>query len=129
MPNKRTARRAGFALALLAASTSYAQFIGTNIAGTDGGSGTTFSPWNPPDTHGAIGPNHFVEFINGAFGVYNKAGTLIGSKTDENTFWVTASTNAGSVFNPGEANITDPRVFYDQLSRRWFAIEVDFSNN
>ena len=26
-------------------------------------------------------------------------------------------------------NISDPRVFYDQLSRRWLAIEIDFSNN
>jgi hypothetical protein len=127
----RKARTWEITLAVAAGLSSVAkgQFIGTNVSGTDGGNGTTFSPWEPPDTHGAIGPNHFVEFINGAFAVYNKAGTLIGSRTDENTFWVTASTNAGSTFNPGEPNISDPRVFYDQLSRRWFAIEIDFNNN
>src|SRR5438874_4397263 len=126
----RTARiysaAAGVVLGLMSAS--HAQFIGTNFAGTNGGS-SGFSPWSPPDTHGAIGPAHFVEFINGAFAVYNKAGTTIGSKTDEDAFWVTAFNNAGTPFDPTEANISDPRVFYDQLSRRWFAIEIDYSNN
>src|SRR5438045_1959512 len=31
----------------------------------------------PPDTMGAVGPNHFAEFINGGFGVFNKDGTFV----------------------------------------------------
>jgi hypothetical protein len=43
--------------------------------------------WPPPDSMGAIGPNHFVEFINGRYAVYDKAtGTLVQQRTlDE--FW------------------------------------------
>src|SRR5436190_15225028 len=107
-------------------SVAQAQFIGTNFAGTDGG-GTGFSPYQPPDTHGAIGPAHFVEFINGAYAVYNKAGTLIGSKTNEDAFWVSGFNNSGTPFDPTEDNISDPRVFYEQLSRRWYAVEIDFA--
>ena len=45
----------------------------------------------PPDSDGAVGPNHFVEFINGRFSVYNKSsGTKLQTMTDS-AFW----TNAG----------------------------------
>src|SRR5438552_4456902 len=117
---------AGVVLGLMSAS--QAQFIGTNFAGTNGGS-SGFSPYSPPDTHGAIGPAHFVEFINGAYAVYNKAGTTIGSKTDEDAFWVSGFSNAGTPYDPTEDNMSDPRVFYDQLSRRWFAVEIDGLTN
>lgn len=67
----------------------------------------------PPDTDGAIGPNHYVETVNRNFAVYDKTtgaeltNILLGS------------------FLP-ESN-GDPRVLFDQHSGRWFVIVSDFS--
>ncbi|HVT29032.1 MAG TPA: hypothetical protein VHE81_13535, partial [Lacipirellulaceae bacterium] len=70
----------------------------------------------PPDTMGAAGPNHFVAFNNGSFSIYSKSGSLI-SQTSDTSFWTSA---LGT--DPG--GLTDPRVFYDPLSQRWFASMV-----
>jgi len=41
----------------------------------------------PPDSNGAIGPAHFIEFINGRFSVYDKTNaTRVQSMTDV-AFW------------------------------------------
>ena len=48
-----------------------AAVLGTNFAGTN----RAASGFIPPDTMGAVGPNHFIEIINGRYRVYNKAGT------------------------------------------------------
>ena len=67
----------------------------------------------PPDTIGAIGPNHYVETVNRNFAIYNKANgaqltnILLGS------------------FLPGSNG--DPRVLYDQHSGRWIVLVTDFS--
>src|SRR5882724_10884542 len=44
--------------------------IGQNFTGNTFGD---ISQALPPDSNGAIGPSHFVEFINGVVSVYNKA--------------------------------------------------------
>lgn len=67
----------------------------------------------PPDTCGAVGPNHFVETVNRNFAIYDKetgqelVNILLGS------------------FLPGSNG--DPRVVYDQYSGRWIVIVTDFS--
>ena len=67
----------------------------------------------PPDTDGAIGPNHYVETVNRNFAVYDKTtgaelvNVLLGS------------------FLPGSNG--DPRTIYDQHSGRWIVIVSDFS--
>lgn len=67
----------------------------------------------PPDTMGAVGPNHLVVTINRSFTVYNKnAGQL-------------QQMNLGS-FMPGSNG--DPRVLFDQHSGRWVVIVSDFSS-
>jgi hypothetical protein len=43
--------------------------IGLNFGGSTFGVDTSATP---ADANGAIGPRHFVEFINGSFAVYNK---------------------------------------------------------
>jgi hypothetical protein len=62
----------------------------------------------PPDTHGAVGLNHFVEVTNGTgLGFYNKAsGTLI------------SSTTLNNFFQYGQL-IFNPRVVYDRVWNRW----------
>src|SRR5690242_9468306 len=40
----------------------------------------------PPDTNGAVGPNHYIQAVNTAFAIYSKTGTLLASFT-ENALW------------------------------------------
>ncbi len=76
-----------------------------------GDAGSTASP---PDTHGAIGPNHFVEVVNRNFAVFARdSGVEL------------ANVRLGS-FLPGSNG--DPRINYDQHSGRWIIIVSDFSS-
>ncbi|MBN2562950.1 MAG: hypothetical protein JXQ75_18660, partial [Phycisphaerae bacterium] len=72
------------------------------------------SQWSaPPDTCGAIGPNHFVEVVNTNFSVYNRStGTRV------------VNTSLSS-FLPGASG--DSRVLYDQHSGRWIVTVPDFN--
>ena len=92
--------------------------IGQNFIGSTYGLNDTAIP---PDSNGAVGPNHFVELINGRFAVYGKTnGGLLKSMTDL-SFW----NQAGITFRAGW-DITDPRIVYDPTVQRWFAAQVDF---
>ncbi|MDP6762278.1 MAG: hypothetical protein QF860_05390 [Planctomycetota bacterium] len=68
----------------------------------------------PPDTCGAVGPDHFVEVINRVFAVYDKS---TGSKL--------TGMYLGS-FLPGSNG--DPRVHYDEDSGRWIVMVTDFDD-
>src|SRR5262249_41488422 len=73
---------------------------------------------------GAVGPNHFVEMVNGRFAVFSKStGARVKSLTDMQ-FW----TNAGVTFT-ANLDVTDPRVVFDTYSQRWFASQIDFDAN
>src|SRR2546421_9568916 len=93
------------------------------VAPAVGFTGTTFSQsgYIPPDTNGAIGPNHFVESVNGAFAIYSRTGTLV-SRVNPNTF-----------FDPdgpqGNNGVFDPRIVYSRQFDRWFATAMDFGVN
>jgi hypothetical protein len=66
----------------------------------------------PPDTDGAVGPNHYVQMVNTALAVYNKTtGAIISGPTAIKQLW---STGECSVRDDG-----DPIVVYDQLADRW----------
>lgn len=76
----------------------------------------------PPDGAGAAGPQHYVEMVNGGFGVFDKSsGQRLQSMTDI-AFWE----KAGVTFDSG-IEVTDPRVLYDPASDRWFAAMVDLN--
>ena len=66
----------------------------------------------PPDTMGAVGPNHYVETVNRNFAVYDK---VSGAEL--------INIHLGA-FLPGSAG--DPRVLFDQHSGRWIVIVSDF---
>ena len=97
--------------------------IGTNFTGQTMldlpalNSGYTFIP---PDTDGAVGPNHIVELINGAYAVYNKSGGFVQS-TGLDKFWLNAGVTPSGAF----PSTFDPRVVYDPVSTRWFASALD----
>ena len=73
----------------------------------------------PPDTMGAAGTNQFVEFINGAFAIYDKNGVQL-SLISDTAFWENAGISASTI----SAGLTDTRVTYDTGSGRWFASEI-----
>lgn len=78
---------------------------------------------DPPDTIGAVGTNHIVEFTNGAFAIYDKSTGTPLQKLSDTQFWTDI---AGISIDSG---LTDPRVVYDVASKRWFAVEIDVPTN
>src|SRR5881628_1442901 len=67
----------------------------------------------PPDTNGAVGPNHFVQTVNVSFAVFNKTGSLLYGPAKINTLF------AGFGGLCETDNDGDPSVVYDQLADRW----------
>lgn len=95
--------------------------IGQNFIGS---AFETNSQGLPPDANGAVGPQHFVELINGSFAVYAKSNGQAVLRLSDVDFWG----GAGVTFTSDQA-ITDPRMIYDPLSQRWFASMVDLDAN
>ncbi len=91
--------------------------IGQNFSGSDN-SATRITP---ADSNGAIGPEHFVEFINGEFAIYFKTNGGLVSRITDSAFWANAGVNI-PIFD----SISDPRIIYDPTVQRWFASQVDF---
>ena len=108
----------GFLLA--AAPAIHAQVavqIGQNFTGSTYNLNSTALP---PDPNGAIGPRHFVEFINGSFAVYNKTNSHNIKRISDLKFW----SNAGVILST-DSGVSDPRIIFDPVSQRWFASQVD----
>ena len=92
--------------------------LGLNFSASD--STLANSGYIPPDTMGAVGPNHIMVLLNGRASIYNKStGSLVGSGKSLNQFWTDAGTTPSGPF------AFDPRVIYDQDSGAWFAVSVD----
>ncbi|MFO0951230.1 MAG: hypothetical protein U0835_08770 [Isosphaeraceae bacterium] len=70
----------------------------------------------PPDTMGAVGPNHFVEIINSSLAIYNKSNGARVQYVNPDTFF--ASVQTGGTF--------DPRIVFDRESGRWFMTIMEF---
>jgi hypothetical protein len=109
------------------ASAQVAVQIGQNFTGS-----TYFNGLNngnsaaiPPDPNGAVGPKHFVEFINGSFTVYNKTNGQSVQRISDVKFWQDAGLSSIST----GSGLADPRIIYDPVSHRWFASQVDFDAN
>ena len=81
--------------------------------------GQGYTGVNPPDTVGDVGPNHYVQMINGGGGalvqIYNKAtGAPIGSQFALNDL---------ATSGPCQTGMGDPIVLYDKLADRWLLSE------
>ncbi len=91
---------------------------------TSPGSTTT---GDPPDTNGAVGPNHYVQAVNGGYIVFNKSGTQLQAPRFINNLWSGyTGTNAGN--GCAANNDGDPIVMYDQLADRWFITQFSLPN-
>src|SRR5438093_6809282 len=84
--------------------------VGNGFSGPNG----TFSVNSaPPDTNGAVGPNHYVETVNTSFAIFNKSGTPIYGPVPINQIW--SGFGGGCQTN----NDGDPTVVYDGIADRW----------
>lgn len=66
----------------------------------------------PPDTDGAVGPNHLMVMLNTQVRIQTKTGTNL-STVSLSSFW---SSLSGNPF--------DPKVLYDPIHNRWMAVSV-----
>lgn len=85
---------------------------------TDLGTGSV-----PPDTMGAIGPDHFLEVINSSVAVYDRTGRRLSHVSLDSFFRVIDDVTAYP-----RNGAFDPRVLYDRRSGRWFASATEFGD-
>ena len=81
--------------------------------GFTGPAGTFVVNSAPPDTNGAVGPNHIVEIVNTDFAVFSKTGTALFGPVPINTLW------SGFGGRCATENDGDPVVVYDRIANRW----------
>lgn len=82
-----------------------------------------------PDANGDVGPNHYVQAVNGGFGVFAKTG---GSAIVNSTFSALyASANGGAgTGTPCDTNdLGDPIVLYDYMADRWLLSNMSWASN
>lgn len=79
----------------------------------------------PPDTHGDVGPTHYIQAVNTSIGIFDKAtGTRLAAFTFDNFFIAAGGSGVCTTLNYG-----DPIVIYDQVSGRWIITDFAFSGN
>jgi hypothetical protein len=95
--------------------------IGQNFIGSTFGVDSTATP---PNADGWIGPDHFVEIVNGHYKVFNKASGGLDVSMADLDFWSSAGVTLDA-----NVRVSDPRVVYDPLSARWFTTAMDVANS
>ncbi|HEX6116140.1 MAG TPA: hypothetical protein VFY99_03500 [Solirubrobacterales bacterium] len=101
------------ALSLLVPAAAEAEleiFQGLNSPGLSAGDNKGIAA--PPDTTGAIGPDHFVEVVNVRIAVYARSGLESLAELDANEFWEL----------PPAAQTVDPQLAWDERSGRWYYV-------
>ena len=78
---------------------------------------------SPPDTEGDIGPNHYMQWVNLAFRIYNRDGTPASNITQGYQLFT-----GQSVCGSPSGNGGDPIVLYDQFANRWIASQLAYPN-
>jgi PKD repeat protein len=76
----------------------------------------------PPDTDGDVGPNHYIQMVNNAFQIFDKAGNPLTPPANLSTIW-------SSLPGPwvGTSN-GDPIVLYDEMADRWLLTQFSLPN-
>lgn len=72
-----------------------------------------------PDEAGAVGPQHIVDFDDANFVVHDKATGKVLLKKTQHEFWTSVEP-----VNTLNLPLNDPRILYDPLSSRWFAVDT-----
>jgi hypothetical protein len=102
----------------VASPAAIASFAG--MAFLDNCGGSQCGAGHPPDTNGEVGPAHYIQSVNDAYAIYDKAsGSLLASFTENSLFANSNSICATSSFG-------DPVVVYDKLADRWILTNFAF---
>lgn len=81
--------------------------------------GIDMTGYDPPDPTIAVGPNHVVATVNSSLAFYNK-------NTGQRLFQQGAEGSSGFFGSVGAGTfVFDPKVFYDQVSQRFFMVFLD----
>ncbi|HVJ81639.1 MAG TPA: autotransporter-associated beta strand repeat-containing protein [Planctomycetia bacterium] len=108
-------------LALAPAAAPQGFNIGANFQTVTGGNGSgSEAGVTPPDTQGAAGVDQIGILVNGRYKVFSKTGAQ-----QQNLSQTTFFSNAGA----GSGSAGDPRILFDPLSGRWFAVNFTSGNN
>jgi hypothetical protein len=90
---------------------------GLNQPGLAATNNSAANQGTPPDTTGAIGPQHYLEFVNSKVGVYGRSNLgLLGSR-DLDAF----------VGRAGQ-DVFDPQIQWDQQGGRWLYVADDIDS-
>jgi MYXO-CTERM domain-containing protein len=81
---------------------------------------------DPPDTEGAVGPNHYVQIVNSGVAVWDKAGNVLMAPKFTNLLWTGFPTTDGN--QCAAQDWGDGVVLYDQMADRWFITQFDVTN-
>src|SRR5438094_3186209 len=87
---------------------------GMNQPGLGATNNSVANQGSPPDTTGAIGPTHYVEFVNSKVGVYDRTNLGLVSSRDLDAF----------VGRSGQ-RVFDPQIQWDQRAGRWLYVADD----
>lgn len=127
-PNSNTSSLAGnrvFSLSDLPRNSSDWGFQGISWLDADviHASGEIPQPADVPDPQIAVGQFHIVEMVNAAIAYFKKGGDMLKASLN--------ATNPGPIplqqfFHTGKDDyIVDPRIVYDNSTKRWFALILD----
>jgi hypothetical protein len=75
----------------------------------------------PPDTHGAVGPNHFVQITNSHIDMWTRQNTA--------TLPLAKSVTLATFFGYTTETLFDPRVVYDSTWNRWIVTADAFAES
>jgi hypothetical protein len=89
-------------------------FGGLNAPGFSATDNTPANNGTPPDPTGAIGPTHYLEFVNSKVGVYDRTNLSLLSSRDLDVF----------VGRSGQ-DVFDPQIQWDQTGNRWLYVADD----
>ncbi|MCK9219657.1 MAG: T9SS type A sorting domain-containing protein [Bacteroidales bacterium] len=68
------------------------------------------SGYNPPDTDGDVGPNHYFQVVNCSYAIFNKTGTKLLGPLSNSSVWNGM---------PNNHNDGDAIILYDEHADRW----------
>ncbi|MEP6719793.1 MAG: hypothetical protein ABJB21_11645, partial [bacterium] len=92
------------------------------LADTDNGTSLV----NPPDTVGAVGPNHYVQAVNNRVRIFNKAGVPLTGPFTQSSLFGSLYPQVGGICSTNNAG--DPIVLYDRMADRWQISQFAFTS-
>jgi len=78
---------------------------------------TNTQGYDPPDTHGDVGPNNYFALVNCHYSIYNKSGVLLVGPTSSMSLWNGM---------PNNTNGGDGVVLYDEVADRWLFAQLSY---